>query len=98
MEQCTRPCSQCAGALKEERVVFTQEMKKTHTILIPTMLPIHFRFMANILEQKGYKVKILENAGCSVVDEGLKNVHNDICYPALLVIGQMIDALKSGGV
>ena len=96
MEQCTRPCSQCAGALKEERVVFTQEMKKTHTILIPTMLPIHFRFMANILEQKGYKVKILENAGRSVVDEGLKNVHNDTCYPALLVIGQMIDALKSG--
>ena len=52
MQQCTGPCSQCQGSASGEgRIVFTQEMKKTHTILIPTMLPIHFRFMANILEQ-----------------------------------------------
>lgn len=94
---CSSACGECPGCKPSaERVVFTQEMKKTHTILIPTMLPIHFQFMANIMEQKGYKVKILTNSGRSVVEEGLKNVHNDTCYPALLVIGQMIDALKSG--
>ncbi len=79
-----------------ERVVFTKEMKKTHTILLPTMLPIHFNLMANILRQHGYKAELLTNDGRSVIDEGLRNVHNDTCYPALLVIGQMIDALESG--
>ena len=79
-----------------ERVEFTKEMKKTHTILLPTMLPIHFNLMANILRQHGYKAELLTNDGRSVIDEGLRNVHNDTCYPALLVIGQMIDALESG--
>lgn len=75
---------------------FTKEMKKTHTILVPMMLPIHFRFLVNILHLHGYKAELLHNSGASVVNEGLRNVHNDTCYPALLVIGQMIDALKSG--
>ncbi|PWL41965.1 MAG: 2-hydroxyglutaryl-CoA dehydratase [Clostridiales bacterium] len=79
-----------------ERIEFTKEMKKTHTILLPTMLPIHFNLMANILRQHGYKAELLTNDGRSVIDEGLRNVHNDTCYPALLVIGQMIDALESG--
>ncbi len=81
---------------RAERVLFTPEMKKTHTILAPTMLPIHFSFLVNILRQDGYKVDLLQNQGRGVVNEGLKNVHNDTCYPALLVIGQMIDALESG--
>ena len=76
--------------------VFTKEMKKTHTILLPMMLPIHFALMEQVLRQEGYKTELLKNDGRSVVNEGLKNVHNDTCYPALLVIGQMIDALKSG--
>ncbi len=79
-----------------ERVVFTEAMKKTHTILVPTMLPIHFKMMVRILRQHGYQAELLENSGRSVVNEGLRNVHNDTCYPALLVIGQMIDALESG--
>ena len=62
-----------------ERVVFTKEMKKTHTILLPTMLPIHFNLMANILRQHGYKAELLTNDGRSVIDEGLRNVHNDTC-------------------
>ncbi|MEG0275049.1 MAG: 2-hydroxyacyl-CoA dehydratase, partial [Longicatena sp.] len=78
------------------RVEFTKEMKKTHTILVPMMLPIHFAFLQNILQKDGYKVEILKTEGQQIIDEGLKNVHNDTCYPALLVIGQMIDALKSG--
>ena len=78
------------------KVPFTKEMKETHTILVPMMLPIHFRFLVNILHLHGYKAELLDNTGKGIVDEGLKNVHNDTCYPALLVIGQMIDALKSG--
>ncbi len=78
-----------------ERVIFTEEMKKTHTILVPTMLPIHFNMMVQIMRQHGYKAELLTNDGHAVIDQGLRNVHNDTCYPALLVIGQMIDALES---
>ncbi|MEG2634365.1 MAG: 2-hydroxyacyl-CoA dehydratase [Oscillospiraceae bacterium] len=76
--------------------VFTEEMKKTHTILLPMMLPIHFSFMQRILNKFGYKTELLTNDSHDIVTEGLENVHNDTCYPALLVIGQMLDALKSG--
>ena len=78
--------------------VFTREMKKTHTILLPTMLPTHFAFMEQILKQYGYKCVLLDNGGRDVVNEGLRSVHNDTCYPALLVIGQMIDAIARHGV
>lgn len=80
----------------QEYVEFTKEMKRTHKILIPAMLPIHFHFLQNILCTCGYEVELLQNEGSAIIDEGLKNIHNDTCYPALLVIGQMIDALKSG--
>ena len=79
-----------------ERVIFTEEMKKTHTILVPNMLPIHFNMIAQIFREYGYKIEVLSTSGRNVVECGLKNVHNDTCYPALLVIGQMIDALESG--
>ncbi len=71
-------------------------MKQTHTILIPDMLPIHFGLIMEIFRASGYKMELLTTSTRSVVDEGLKHVHNDTCYPALLVIGQFIDALKSG--
>ena len=77
-------------------VRFTEDMIKTHTILVPNLLPVHFRLLMAIFEHKGYKVELLENDSRAVVDEGLKNVHNDACYPALLVIGQFMDALNSG--
>lgn len=80
----------------ENRVSFTKEMKKDYTILIPDMASIHFKLLKSVLQTAGYKVAILRNEGPSVVEEGLKYVHNDTCYPALLVIGQMIDALNSG--
>ena len=75
---------------------FTKEMKYTHTILVPDMLPIHIELFKNVLEKSGYKIECLRNSSRKVVDEGLKNVHNDACYPALLVVGQFIDAMKSG--
>ncbi len=76
--------------------VFTPEMKNTHTILIPDMLPVHFGLIAEILRGAGYKAELLTSDTRAVVDEGLEHVHNDTCYPALLIIGQFIDALKSG--
>ena len=79
-----------------ERVEFTKQMKKEYTLLIPNMLPIHFSLLKNIFKINGYKAELLTNEGQAVIDEGLKYVHNDTCYPALLVIGQMIDALNSG--
>lgn len=79
-----------------KHIEFTKEMKKTHTILVPQMLPIHFQFLQNILRKDGYHIEVLKTRGQKIIDEGLQNVHNDTCYPALLVIGQMIDALKSG--
>ncbi len=76
--------------------VFTPGMKATHTILIPDMLPWHFDLLVHVMRGMGYKVEVLHNEGRAVIDEGLKHVHNDTCYPALCVIGQYIDALKSG--
>jgi len=77
-------------------VKFTKEMKKEYTILIPNMSPVHFTLVKEVFINHGYKAILLENEGPNVIREGLRYVHNDICYPAQLVIGQMIDALKSG--
>ncbi len=77
-------------------VVFTEEMKKTHTILVPNMLPMHFKLIGKVLERSGYKMELLETSGPQIAETGLKYVHNDTCYPAILVIGQFIDALQSG--
>ena len=83
-----------------ERVIFTEEMRKTHTILIPNMLPRHFKIISQVFNNYGYKTELLTDGlngdSQSVIDAGLKYVHNDACYPALLVIGQFITALKSG--
>ena len=75
---------------------FTPEMKKTHQILIPNMAPVQFRILEAAMEQAGYQCELLGNCGSQVVEQGLKYVHNDTCYPALLVIGQFLDALSSG--
>lgn len=80
----------------EDRIEFTKEMKKTYKIIFPNMAPIHFNLFQKVFEHAGYDIEVLTNKGPSVVTEGLKYVHNDTCYPALLVIGQMIDALNSG--
>ncbi len=83
-----------------ERVIFTEEMRKTHTILIPNMLPRHFTILSQVFNNYGYKTELLEDGlhgdSQKVIDAGLKYVHNDACYPALLVIGQFITALQSG--
>ena len=71
------------------RLLFTEEMKKEYTLLVPQMLPIHFSMMVELLRNEGFKAVMLNTYHRGIVDEGLKYVHNDTCYPALLVIGQL---------
>ncbi len=73
-----------------------KSMKSTHKILVPDMLPWHFEIIEQVLKLEGYDVEVLKNNTRTVIDEGLKHVHNDTCYPCLCVVGQYIDALKSG--
>ncbi len=80
----------------QTRPEFTAEMRATHTILGPNMLPMHFAMIKQVIKPYGYNLEVLENEGREVVEAGLKYVHNDTCYPALLVIGQLISALESG--
>ncbi len=82
---------------KDGRLLFTKEMREEYTILMPQMLPVHFGMFQKLLVLEGYKVDMLNTNHRGIVDEGLKYVHNDTCYPALLVIGQLIDAIKNGG-
>ena len=75
---------------------FTEEMKKEYTILVPNMLPMHFKLITSILSTDGFKMELLETSGPQIAETGLKYTHNDTCYPAILVIGQFLDALQSG--
>ena len=77
-------------------VPFTEDMKKDYTILVPNMLPVQLKLITSIMKNYGYHMEVLETEGPNIAECGLKNVHNDTCYPALLVIGQFIDALESG--
>lgn len=79
-----------------KKVSFTEEMKSTHTILAPQMSPIHFEFIGDAFKSEGYNLEVLPSVDTSAVDEGLKYVNNDACYPSIIVVGQMIEALKSG--
>ena len=66
--------------MDEDRIEFTLEMKKDYTILIPNMADIHFNLLKNIFPHYGYKIELLQTSGRSIVDVGLKYVHNDTCY------------------
>ena len=76
--------------------LFLEEQKKDYTLLVPTMLPIHFALLKSMLGEFGYKIELLNSKGMEVAQTGLKYVHNDTCYPATLVIGQLMDAVLSG--
>jgi predicted nucleotide-binding protein (sugar kinase/HSP70/actin superfamily) len=71
-------------------------MRKEYTLLVPQMLPMHFAMLVRVLQTMGYNVEMLNTSGKSILDYGQKYVHNDACFPAILVIGQLIDAVKSG--
>jgi len=78
------------------RLLFTEEMMEEYTVLLPMMLPIHMTFLAQLMRKQGLNVDLLTSVNPAIVNHGLQSVHNDTCYPALLVIGQMMEALESG--
>ncbi|CAA7600298.1 FldB/FldC dehydratase alpha/beta subunit [Acididesulfobacillus acetoxydans] len=78
------------------RVLFTTAMKEQHTILAPQMSPVHFQFLKTAFTNAGYRIELLPDADQAAVDEGLRFVNNDACYPAILVVGQVMKALRSG--
>ena len=79
-----------------QRVIFTEEMRKDYTILCPDMSPIHFNLLETAFRSCGYHIDVLPRAGRTAVDLGLKYVNNDACYPSLIVIGQIMEAVLSG--
>ncbi len=78
------------------KAVFTPEMRKDYTILCPQMSPIHFSMLIPAFESCGYHIEVLGNDGKKAVDTGLKYVNNDACYPSLMVVGQIMEAVLSG--
>ena len=82
--------------MSKNYVEFTEAMKKDYTILIPDMLPMHFKMIRRIMKNYGYNAEILFTIGPEISETGLRYVHNDTCYPAILVIGQLIHAVQSG--
>ncbi|WP_279221165.1 2-hydroxyacyl-CoA dehydratase [Agathobaculum sp. Marseille-P7918] len=79
-----------------EYAQFTEEMRKDYTILVPNMLPVQLGLMCRLMKNFGYNMELLHTFGPNIAEQGLRNVHNDTCYPALLVIGQLLDAIESG--
>ena len=79
-----------------DRVLFTREMRKQYTILCPQMSPVHFTMLQAAFNASGYHFEVLSNDNKHAVDVGLKYVNNDACYPSLIVVGMIMDALESG--
>ena len=79
-----------------QKPIFTKKMKNSHTILAPQMAPIHFELVQEAARSCGYQLEVLPAMDREAVDEGLKYVNNDACYPAIIMIGQLVKALKSG--
>ena len=79
-----------------QRAVFTEEMRKTYTILAPQMAPIHFELLEPAFKASGYNLVVLGNDNKAAVDAGLKYVNNDACYPSLITVGMFMDAVTSG--
>ena len=91
-----RPVPKFEPLVLPDRPHFTPECKATHTILAPQMAPIHFELIKHVLTRYGYNLVIPETNKNDAINAGLQYVHNDMCYPAIVVIGQMLAALKSG--
>ena len=79
-----------------DRVVFTEEMSKTYKILVPQMSPLHFQLLDPVLNSEGYDFEMLPAPTREDVEIGLKYINNDACYPAIIVVGQLMSALLSG--
>ena len=82
--------------LYKERISFTEEHRQNHTILMPQMAPIQFALLEKVLKDSGYNLVLLDDNINEAINQGLRYVNNDACYPSIVVIGQFIAALKSG--
>ncbi|MCD8340481.1 MAG: acyl-CoA dehydratase activase-related protein, partial [Burkholderiales bacterium] len=80
----------------KEAPYYKKSYRKTHTILAPQMSPIHFRLIANVFEYNGYHMDLLPAVSEQAIETGLKYVNNDACYPSIVTIGQLIEALRTG--
>lgn len=78
------------------RRVFTKKMRKDYTLLMPQMSPIHFNFLETAIRSSGYNAVLLPPVNKDAVEEGLRYINNDACYPTIVALGQIISALKSG--
>jgi len=81
---------------RPKRVIFTKKMRKKHTLLCPQMSPIHFELLQEAFRAHDYNIEIMSAMDREAVDIGLRYVNNDACYPALIVVGQILKALQSG--
>jgi len=81
---------------KTPRKIFTKEMRKTHTIICPQMSPIHFDILEAAFRSCGYNLLVTPAMDKDAIDIGLRYVNNDACYPALIVVGQLLKVLQSG--
>ncbi len=84
------------GEYEVNKIEFTKDMKNKYTILIPQMAPIHFEIMEKVFSSEGYNVRLLRECTPHTVETGLKYVNNDACYPSILTIGQLMEAVESG--
>jgi len=82
---------------EDGRLLFTEEMRREYTILVPQMAPYHFEYFVSALNSENYNAELLRTDDYDLIKEGMKYSHNDVCIPAMLVIGQFIDAIKRGG-
>lgn len=79
------------------KVPFTEEMREAgYTILCPQMAPIHFDLIKEVFRAGGYNLELLPSTDRGAVEAGLRYVNNDICYPSILVTGQIMEAIESG--
>lgn len=94
--ECNLVNTEAMGNYEVDKKLFTIDMRKDYTILVPQMAPIHFELLESAMQSEGYNMKVLKNCTMKTVETGLKYVNNDACYPSILTTGQMIEALNSG--
>ncbi len=90
------PIRKIKSGFEHKRVEFTKDMRKNHTILVPQMSPLHFNLLEPVFRGSGYNVVVLSGQDKESSETGLKYVNNDTCYPALIVVGEIVNAIKSG--
>ncbi|MBD5647128.1 MAG: 2-hydroxyglutaryl-CoA dehydratase [Desulfovibrio sp.] len=95
----SRPTCRKAGpaaSAHDDAPAFTHDMRHTHTLLVPQMSPMHFQFVPEIFGAEGYDAVLLPTVSRKAIELGLRHVNNDACYPAIVVIGQLLEAVLGG--